>query len=135
MHCMIVRMATKEPPSQRVARQLRVLLDRHDSSSQDVQKRTGISYVTINRMLNAEAKTEPQPRKLRQIAAAFGESFEEVFPEGEQEIVEIGGRRVAFKALDGKPLPRDILDKIKHLTIDAAEDIHEAKRKLRKPKH
>lgn len=135
MHSRIVPMSPKETPAQRVARQVRALLDRHEATPQEVQKRTGISYVTVNRWLNAEARTQPYPHTLRKVATAFGEDYENAFPESEGEEVTVGGRRLALKVtpLDGKPLTRkELEDMIKRLTIDHAEDVHEEKKKLKK---
>lgn len=129
---MIDSMSLKETTGQRVARQIRALLERYDATSQEVERRTGISYITINRWKNAEAKTQPHPHKLRKVAEAFGETMEEAFPETDQTFVEVDGRRIALKAVDGRPLPRDIIEKLRHLTIEKANDIHEAKTKLKK---
>lgn len=128
----MVLVSAKEPPVQRVARQLKALMERHGASNQEVQKRTGISDVTVRRILKAEAKSEPEPATLRKIAVAFGETFEEAFPESESEVIEVDGRKIAFKAIDGRPLTAAMLEKIRHLTVSAAEDIHEAKKNLRK---
>lgn len=135
MHVRIAVMSPKETPAQRVARQVRALLDRHSATPQEVQKRTGISYVTVNRWLNAEARTQPYPHTLRKVATAFGEDYEVAFPETEGEEVTIGGRRLALKVtpLDGKPVTRAELEEmLRRLTVEKAEDVHEAKAKLKK---
>lgn len=132
MHPRMIIVSTKESPVQRVARQLRLLMERHDATPQEVMKRTNVSDVTVRRILKAEAKTEPEPQTLRKIAVAFGESYEEMFPESEAEIIEVDGRKIALKSLDGRPLPKDFLDRIKHLSVDHAVDVHTAKQSLKK---
>jgi transcriptional regulator with XRE-family HTH domain len=135
MHSRIGPMATKETPAQRVARQVKALLDRHEATPQEVQKRTGIAYTTVNRWLNAEARTQPYPHTLRKVAVAFGEEYEVAFPESDAEEITVGGRRLAFKVtpLDGKPLTRkELEDMLKRLTVEQAEDVHEEKKKLKK---
>lgn len=128
-------MAMKETPAQRVARQIEAFLERHSTTPKEIHKRTGISYVTINRWRNAEAQTQPYPHKLRKVAEAFGEAYEQAFPETEGEEVQIGERRFAFKLtpLDGRPVLRSEVEEMLHrLTVERAEDVHEAKAKLKK---
>lgn len=136
MHLMMRCMSQNETASQRVARQMRALLDRYKATPQDVQKRTGISYVTINRMMKAEAKTQPRPDKLRRIAEAYGETYESAFPSpaDEQAItVEIGGQRFALKTQDGKPVNRaKLAEAIRKNPIELAEQIHALKQSRKK---
>lgn len=66
-----------------------------------------VSYVTINRILNAEARTRPNPDTLQRVAELLGETLAQAFPEPDDErapVVVVNGRRIALKALDGPPL-------------------------------
>jgi len=69
-----------------IAEQLRRLLDRHSLLPAALERMTRskdrtIYAVTIRRLLNAEAKTEPSPATLRRIAETVGESYQQAFPE------------------------------------------------------
>lgn len=115
--CMVASgpMSLPETPAQRVARQMAGLLDRnHVKTTRQVEQMMvdrgdaePISYTTINRILKAEARTEPARDTLRRLAELFGESLDQAFPEPDDErapVVLVGGRRIRLKALDGPPL-------------------------------
>lgn len=132
MHPRIEGMPPAETVGQRFARQMADFLTRHETTPQEIEKRTGIAYTTINRWLNASAKTRPYQHKLEAVAAAYHEDVDLAFPGPNQELIELNGRRIALKSLDGKPLPADFLDQVKHLSVDRAADIHAAKQGLKK---
>lgn len=107
-------MAPPESPAQRIARQMRELMDRHHVHNAPQLERMftdrgeePISYVTINRILKGEARTRPNPNTLHRVAKILGETLAQAFPEPDEErapVVMVNGRRVAIKALDGPPL-------------------------------
>lgn len=125
-------MPPNETAGQRVKRQMEAFLERHKTDSRAIEKRTGIAYTTIDRWLRVDAKTQPQLHKLEAVARAYGETLQEAFPLGENEEVEIDGRRYALSSLDGRPVDREHLKWMKHLTVEKADEIHKAKNKLKK---
>src|SRR3954467_14610472 len=72
-----------------VADQLKSLMERHNLTPAEIEKkteidgRTPVSAVTVRRILKAEARTEPEPTTLRRIAEAVGERFTMAFAEAE----------------------------------------------------
>jgi len=129
---------SKSPRTLKVAAQLRELMDRHEFQNapqlmRAMQKKGfTLSYVTINRILKAEAATEPDTNSLRKIAKTVGEEYEDAFPEQPQLVVEANGHRVALKSLDGKPLSAETLAELGVLlSSKRAEDVHSAKKRLR----
>ncbi len=129
---------SKSPRSALVADQLRALMERHgfakapELSRHALKAGIALDYVTINRLLGGQAKTEPRAETLRQIAKAVGEDYDEAFPDKPQVIVEIAGRRMALKALDSAPFTPAVLRKLAELGVTQAEEIHEIKKTLKK---
>src|SRR5262245_9008416 len=81
-------MARKE----QVAEQLRALMERHNLTPAEIEKRTTVgerppvSAVTVRRILKCEARTEPEPGTLRRIAECVGESYTAAFAESPESI-------------------------------------------------
>ncbi len=100
-------------------------------------KKAGIAidYVTINRLLDGAAKTEPRPATLRAIAKAVGEDYDLAFPDKPQKIVEIAGQRFALKAVDSASFTPAVLKKLAEMGVSEAEEIHEIKKSIRKKGH
>jgi transcriptional regulator with XRE-family HTH domain len=133
-------MAQKETRTQQVARQLAALMERHgirDSGEFErlIHKRgiKGIDQVTIRRLLQATAKTEPRATTLRLIAEAVGETMIEAFPEDETvTFATFGDRKIAFMGADGKPMtPRvvdEIMEALRRVPPEKAHEIHELKK-------
>lgn len=132
--------ASKSARTLKVAGQLRELMDRHRLKDAPALSRLcdkigkPVDYVTINRILNAQAKTEPKVATLRKLAEAVSETYEDAFPEQPQVAINVGERRLALKSLDGKPIPAAVLAKLAELGVEVAETVSEAKKKLRTPK-
>lgn len=105
--------------SARIARQLRALMDRHGcKNARAVEKLMRVhadnppSYTTIHRILNAEAKTQPNPETLRLIAYSLGETMSRAFPED-----------------DDEPAPRKATD----AGVDVRLDVEALAERLRQP--
>ena len=122
-------MAQRESRKDQVARQLQALMTRHGVTAQELDRRTGVSYVTINRILRSNAKTEPEPATLIKLAKAVGEMLEQAFPLPGDEAaltVEVDGRKLAFKSLDGGPVDLELMRR--------AVELHSSERSLTKPR-
>jgi hypothetical protein len=147
MHDNFSSMPTGETPSQRAARQLDALMRRHhirnaaefEKMMADRHYEPLISQVTIRRILAATARTSPEQMTLRRLAEFVGEAYAQAFPEPEDEgavVIEVDGRKIAFKATDGGPISPSqaarIRQAVESLSVGRARDIHEAKKKLRK---
>jgi transcriptional regulator with XRE-family HTH domain len=150
MHVTVAVMGI-ESPAQRIARQITALLARRRVKNPEELIRmmvdAGIedppSNITIRRWINAEAKTQPRPDKLRQIAEFLGETLSEAFPERDEEqapTVVLGGKRIALKSKDGPISPSEVerLQRvIDRLDVDEAHETHrqktEARERRKKP--
>ena len=98
---------------EQVAEQLRALMERHNLTPAEIEKRTTIgerppvSAVTVRRILKCEARTEPEPGTLRRISDCVGESFTASFAEspdaGVVDSSQRGGR--FFLRFIGGPAP------------------------------
>src|SRR4051794_23705282 len=84
---------------EQVAEQLRALMERHNLTPAEIEKRTTIgerppvSAVTVRRILKCEARTEPEPGTLRRIAECVGESFTATFAESADAVTADGAQR------------------------------------------
>ena len=143
------------PPSEtfaeRVARQLRALMERHkiDNSAMFMRRqiRAGIeppiNELTIRRYLEKQTK-EPTRASLATLARSVGETLEQAFPTEAEEIaqkeaeknketaqVEIDGRRIGFKG-EWRPEEVALIEAYaRSLRVEDAEDAAKAKREHR----
>ncbi len=116
--------------SERIAKQLRDLMQRHDVSNAAQfarlvgQKKDSatVDQVTIRRILKGEVKTEPDPETLRRLCEALGEDYDVVFSDRHQVVVSIAQRQIGIKALDGRPLDDRLLSQLGSLMMPAAHD-------------
>lgn len=140
MHASVVVMH-KSPRSVLVAEQLRALMDRHGfARAPDLTRHAAkagivLDYVTLNRLLSGQAKTEPKPETLRRIAKAVGEDYDMAFPDKPQKIIEIAGQRFALKAMDAASFTPAVLKRLAEMGVGEAEEIHEIKKAIRKKAH
>lgn len=94
-----------------------------------------VNEVTIRRLMKAEALTDAKPETMAAVAAGLGMAVEELFPDSATAVVEIGGRRYALKALDGEPVSERDLDRVRGLSVEGAQSVHDAKARLRAGAH
>lgn len=101
---------------EQVAEQLRALMDRHNLTPAEIEKRTAVgerppvSAVTVRRILKCEARTEPEPGTLRRIAECVGESYTAAFAEASDGVtvdVSQRGPRFFLRFLGG-PAPEGL---------------------------
>ena len=136
-------MGQAESPSQRIARQMAELMERHHVKNAPQLERMfldggeePVSYITINRILKAEARTRPNPDTLQRVARLLGETLAQAFPEPDEErapVVTIGGRRIALKALDGPPLTQREADQLVQGSVHLDDEEGEKGGALAKP--
>lgn len=104
-----------------VAGQVAALLARHNLEIGELAKRVkrlGGDPVTVRRVAEGEAKTEPRPKTLRLIAQAVGETKEQAFPEDSEApgpdptiVYPEEGSALALKVLDSS-MPRELVAEV-----------------------